>query len=158
MADAAIQAQSADARFRVIVETGALDLMLSNTRAAKDRETGGILIGHIDNEGRAVIREATGKPRGSIFGWYTFVRKTAGLGALLKRRWRENQYYLGEWHSHPGMPPVPGGQDRSTMRAIAADGAYCCPEPILLIVGGRDGSREISITVFLSNGDAVQLR
>ncbi|WP_352875329.1 Mov34/MPN/PAD-1 family protein [Mesorhizobium sp. M0959] len=158
MAEADIHAESADARFRVTVEAGAICLILSNTRAAKSRETGGILIGHIDSDGRAVIREATGKPRSSIFGWYTFVRKTSGLAALLKKQWRENQYYLGEWHSHPSAPPTPSGQDRSTMRAIAGDNGYCCPEPILLIVGGRDDSREISITVFLRNGQAVQLR
>ncbi|WP_378942665.1 Mov34/MPN/PAD-1 family protein [Mesorhizobium sp. ANAO-SY3R2] len=158
MLDADVHAASADARFRVTVESGAMRLVLAKARAAGDRETGGILIGHIDSNGRAVVQEATGKPRGSIFGWYTFVRKTRGLASLLKTRWQESQHYLGEWHSHPGALPTPSEQDRATMRAIARDDGYCCPEPILLIVGTRNDSTEISITVFPRNEQSVLLR
>jgi integrative and conjugative element protein (TIGR02256 family) len=41
--------------------------------------------------------------------------------------------YLGEWHSHPGFPPIPSAQDRRSMRALV-DGERGISFALLLIV------------------------
>ncbi|NTF49067.1 Mov34/MPN/PAD-1 family protein [Rhizobium rhizogenes] len=139
---------STDLRFHVVVREEVARFIVDSAIKAKNNETGGILIGHIDDNGRATIAEATSKPRGSKFTWRTFVRAPTGLMALLKSRWEEKQYYLGEWHSHPGSSPEPSGQDRSSMVAIAADLKYNCKEPILIIVGTKASGTKLSVTVF----------
>ena len=79
----------------------------------------------------------TGAPPDSRAGPTWFHRGTAGLQRLVGRAWRDRgEYYLGEWHHHPGAAPTPSLTDVTQMRAIATDPARACPEPILVIVGG----------------------
>ena len=148
MSEFALKAVSADRRFIVYIEPEPLAFMIAAAHAAKGVETGGILIGYIDAQGQAVVREATGKPRGSRFTWRTFLRRTEGLPSLLRARWTKNEYYLGEWHSHPGGSLNPSEQDRVTMRGIACDANYHCTAPILAIVATRGNFAEVSVTVF----------
>jgi integrative and conjugative element protein (TIGR02256 family) len=143
-----IEAFTGDGRFHVRVEERAVSAMLTASKDAKNNETGGILIGFVDESGRAVIREATGRPSGSLFTWRTFFRSKGDLAKLLRSRWDQGLYYLGEWHSHPGAAPDPSYQDNATMKAIALDDGYGCKEPILIIVGYPCGKTKLSLTVF----------
>lgn len=140
--------ESNDRRFIVTIREGALSEIIDTAMRAGANETGGILIGEIDAEGRAIIVEATSKPKGSKFTWRTFVRAPSGLARLLKSRWEQKQHYLGEWHSHPRSSPHPSGQDCSSMKAIALDENYDSREPILVVVGTKVGGAELSVTVF----------
>ena len=89
---------------------------------------------------------------------------TAGVLAVMMRvstpleeRWREGYHYLGEWHFHPRGSPTPSGNDRRAMAKIALDDVYRCPEPILVILGGRPKSDwSLSATLF-RDGRAVEL-
>ncbi|WP_010657912.1 Mov34/MPN/PAD-1 family protein [Brucella anthropi] len=157
MCKGGIYAVSADDLYRVTIESDALRTIIEHSNRAGMNETGGILIGHINGTGQAIISEVTGKPRGSMFGRFTFVRKTAGLASLLRTRWLDKRYYLGEWHSHPGAEPNPSERDRQSMRTISSDEGYCCPEPILLILGHRAGRPAITLTVFPRDCDDVCL-
>jgi len=143
-----LKAASSDCRFTVILKKAALSAIRESTRRAKNCETGGILIGMVENSGQAIVVEATSKPKGSIFTWRSFLRKRDGLESLLKSRWEQNLYYLGEWHSHPGGSPVPSEQDRTTMRGIATSEDYRCSTPILVILGTAEGLETLSVTVF----------
>ncbi len=49
-----------------------------------------------------------------------------------------HSYYLGDWHSHPGLGAVPSGTDRATLRRIAATPAAGAPEPLMLILDHAD--------------------
>ena len=126
-----------DRRFEVLIMPDAIAAMVSAATKAGRKETGGILIGRLENDGAtAVVFEATSKPRDSSFGWSWFQRGARGLKALLARRWAEGSHYLGEWHYHPFSSPLPSGSDRTAMADISGDGRYCCPEPVLAIIGG----------------------
>lgn len=122
-------------------------------------ETGGILIGRYLKKGRFVrITEVTAMPEDSRFGRAWFQRGRKGLDALLRDRWAQGQYYVGEWHSHPGGSAEPSGSDVAAMRKIAGDPLYRCEAPVLLVVGGRPpDSFSISLTVFVS-GSPHRLR
>ena len=152
-----IKAASADRRFAVTIEAKPVEVMIKTSQMAMRNETGGILIGYIKADGSAVIREATGKPRGSRFTSWTFLRKNDGLKPLLKERWIRNEHYLGEWHSHPGGTSTPSEQDRATMVAIASDEAYQCLAPILVIVATQGREVRLSLTVFPRNESEVGL-
>ena len=70
-------------------------------------ETGGIIIGHYDTAFQnATITEFTGPPEDSKTARLRFYRGVKGLRNLLRQYWKErNEYYLGEWHLHPGSTP-----------------------------------------------------
>lgn len=47
-------------------------------------------------------------------------------------------YYLGDWHSHPGMRTVPSRTDRATLRRIATTTDAAAPRPLMLILDNAD--------------------
>lgn len=47
-------------------------------------------------------------------------------------------YYLGDWHSHPGMAAVPSPTDRRTLRRIASETEAAAPQPLMLILANQD--------------------
>lgn len=137
-------------RFEVSVEDAALRAMEVACKRAGSMETGGILIGRLADDGRlALVCEATSKPPDSSAGWAWFRRGSEGLKSLLSRRWVEGLHYLGEWHFHPDAGCQPSGRDLLAMASIASDERYVCPEPMLIILGGRvPGRYQLSVSVF----------
>ncbi|MFP5286181.1 MAG: Mov34/MPN/PAD-1 family protein, partial [Thermoanaerobaculia bacterium] len=117
--------------------------MLAFCRSASHSETGGLLIGrYSEPRDLAKVSVVTGPTRDSAGGRTWFQRGVAGLQDLLLHHWsRRNEYYLGEWHSHPWASPTPSGTDGIQMMGIASSKAYRCPEPVLLIVGGDPWGR-----------------
>lgn len=123
------------------------------TTAGK-KETGGIIIGRYSpGHQEAVITELTDKPKDSLSGFFSFLRGKSGLKKLLEKKWETNEYYLGEWHFHPGAAPNPSPQDYRTMRKIMRKKKYKCPEPIMIIIGGNP--QDYSIRSFLFMGDEI---
>ena len=54
---------------------------------------------------------------------------------LLDRAWGDREYYLGEWHYHPGSSPKPSSKDIGQMKRISESEGYNAPEPILVVIG-----------------------
>lgn len=126
---------SADSRFSVELSSLAESALFRPAAQRKRRETGGILIGHYSPDHRtAVVTRVEGPPSDSRSGSTWFVRGVRGLQRLLRGCWARGEYYLGEWHYHPGLPN-PSSTDLHQMMAIAASVAYRCPEPLLCVVG-----------------------
>lgn len=142
---------SFDDRFSVILTDTAIQAMVNACSEAGRKETGGILIGHIEKDGRtAVVLEATPKPKDSTFGGFWFKRGSKGLRKILLDRWQVGKHYLGEWHFHPNGSPQPSRSDYAAMAKIAADKRYQSPQPILVIIGGNPPKHwEASVTVNL---------
>jgi integrative and conjugative element protein (TIGR02256 family) len=127
-----------DRRFGLLVPREQVSEILALCRKAGRNETGGLLIGrYSEQRDLAHVSIVTGPTRDSKGGRTWFQRGVAGLQDLLFHRWsKQNEYYLGEWHSHPWAAPAPSGTDGVQMQGIAHSPAYLCPEPVLLIVGG----------------------
>lgn len=113
-------------------------------------ETGGIIIGHYDAECKnAVITEFTKPPADSKAGKFHFYRGVEGLKRTLQKCWKEqDEYYLGEWHLHPGTSPNPSYADIKQMQKIAKDKNFKCKEPILLILGEKINIQNICLMLF----------
>jgi proteasome lid subunit RPN8/RPN11 len=135
--------------YSATITSAAIFAMRAASEDAGRRETGGILIGRYGSSGWDVeVTEATRKPKGSWAGFTWFRRGNAGLGELLRARWAEDCYYVGEWHFHPKGHPSPSGADIAAMKRTAADPIYDCPIPILLILAGDPKNRwQISATL-----------
>ncbi len=129
---------SHDRRFGLSVPSRVVEGILSVCRSAASCETGGVLVGHYSKmHDCALVTSHSGPPSDSKAGATWFNRGVNGLGGWLKSLWTQQaDYYLGEWHFHPGAPPIMSPRDIRDMTAIASSRMYKCPEPVLLIIGG----------------------
>lgn len=118
------------------------------TKAGRD-ETGGIILGrYSEAHDCAEIHELGPAPPGSTATRTSFYRGVGGLEELLRRRWRDGIYYLGEWHFHPYAAPDPSAADTRQIELIANDHGYRCPEPLLIIIGA-DPRKQARLGVFV---------
>lgn len=151
--------QSPDNCFGLTVPMGQWRKLKNICQAGTDMETGGILVGYYTRaHDRAVVTEVSEPPSDSTAGKRWFQRGVAMLQKWLHELWtRKTRYYLGEWHLHPMGAPNPSSTDIREMARIARSIRFRCPEPILLLVAGKNGQFTPGAFVFLRNGDFIQL-
>ncbi|WP_261320397.1 Mov34/MPN/PAD-1 family protein [Rhizobium leguminosarum] len=150
--------QAVSATVEVRLTDAALRLIEKEALGSVAQETGGILIGRYEGDGNvAVVTAATERTNDSSSGRAWFQRGVSGLTAKLRARWTQGEYYLGEWHSHPGGAPDPSSNDIREMRSISIDTSYRCPKPIMVIAGTSGQSIRISVSV-LENGRLFRLK
>lgn len=128
---------SKDDDFGLRLSANCLNQMIKYCAKSYPRETGGILIGSY-NKSRdcAIVGSITGPPKDSKQGRVWFKRGIHGLQKRLEKHWKNNKFYLGEWHFHPDGEPFPSETDKNQLKKIAESGNSCY-EPILIIIGGH---------------------
>ena len=147
--------RSTDGRFRLVIADELVTKILEMCLASYPLETGGVLIGHYNETLDTVVAtRATGPPPDSQRRRTAFYRGTQGLHELLRVLWSKKEYYLGEWHYHPGSSPEPSAADVRRMQEIAESDNTNCPEPILLVVGEN---RAVTAHIFPRNQEVVRL-
>jgi integrative and conjugative element protein (TIGR02256 family) len=135
--------------------------LLTKCESADGDETGGVLVGaYTDNFRCAVVDHVSGAPKDSSAGPNWFLRGTRGLQQMLDRFWKGGQgHYLGEWHFHPNASPQMSNVDADAITRISRSAWYNCPEPILLIIGGKPPMNwSAAATVFTRGGERIQLQ
>lgn len=103
-------------------------------------ETGGILLGYwSETQTDAVVTNVVGPGPKAIHRRCSFspdlqfhIDETARIYTESGRRFG----YLGDWHTHPGMPAYLSRQDKGTLRRIARDRKARATQPVMLILGG----------------------
>jgi len=152
--------RSADHRFGLHMPSGIVHDLIDRCQHAGMLETGGILVGKYNSEHDcATVSAISAMPPDSRRGRSWFERGVTGLQRWLNGLWSRREYYLGEWHFHPGAAPFPSSVDLSQMKRIANTKSYHCPEPILLIIGGDpSGSWNVQSLVCLAGGETIQLQ
>ncbi len=148
---------SSDGRFCVRLGLHQLKTLLAKCCESGSVETGGLLIGkYNETHDTAIVTQVWGPPEDSVRKRTSFRRGTRGVQLQLNFLWRTTQeYYLGEWHYHPGGPAKPSKSDISQMVRIAKSLQYNTPEPLLIIVGGSDW--ELSTHVFPRYRQSIRL-
>lgn len=132
--------QSKCGRYSVSISAACMAKTLQTARAHYPHEVGTSLVGHYSKDGfdayvmdtAPLTPDSRGSPR-------FFHRGIGGLRRFyvrLRRRHRGKRHYVGEWHSHPGKPPIPSAIDDQSQASISASTETNCPESILVIVGG----------------------
>jgi molybdopterin/thiamine biosynthesis adenylyltransferase len=111
-------------------------------RGQGDIETGGLLLGEIDDACRVVwVRRALPPPADSE-GSSTFFRHgTAGIEQLVARNEEITAVaaarFVGLWHSHPNTEARPSVIDENAMAGLRVQGGRSPSRALLVIVGGR---------------------
>lgn len=125
---------------------------IDNHIRESNKETGGVLCGYYtEDKVSAVITDFLEPTKDSILGIASFVRGVSGLKEILAEKWKEGEYYLGDWHLHPYSAPIASGQDISQLIQNSKDSSLKCPEPIMVILGGKHNN-EIKVYVCFNNG------
>lgn len=151
---------SPDGRFNLTILPAAMARIIVACQRADPLETGGILIGHYTTAlDHAIVTAASCAPSDSRSSNHSFQRGVRGLQRRLVRAWhRDQEFYLGEWHSHPANSPEASATDITQMQGIAEAERYHCPEPVLLIIGGElTGDRRMRAYVFSRRGSHIEL-
>jgi len=114
------------------------DSIVSMTESSPEAETGGILIGFIDDERRARVLRATGAgPEGEGSRTH-FSRDVDYVQAELDRAASELGglgAYIGEWHSHLEADPEASPTDIDSLVGISEAPHYLTRCPVMVIAG-----------------------
>lgn len=151
---------SEDRRFGLHLNKSYLQKILRECSEANHEETGGILLGYYTpHHDCAVVTQVTGPPDDSIQRARLFRRGVRGLQALINKVWTRQQcFYLGDWHFHPGAPAEASSDDVIQMKVFSRDEDLKCPEPVLLILGGDPEGRWLTrASVYPRGADVVHL-
>ncbi len=126
---------------RVIVPAAVFGRMTDRVRQAGKNETGGVLVGLIEENGTARVVDASDAGPGAVETPERFDRDVAYCQQWLDERWRPGACeYLGEWHSHTSGEARPSPLDAQSLAGIAGTGAYGQPTPVLIILKSEDSA------------------
>jgi len=121
--------------------------LLRELRRAGNREIGGLLLGeHVHDDVFRLVDITVQRTGGSSA---SFIRNPSDhhreLEAFFARTGGDYARfnYLGEWHSHPGMAPIPSMTDMRSMKSISEDTSVGVNFVVLLIVS-LSGRNEMS--------------
>lgn len=117
---------------------GVREHIISTIEASPNAETGGILIGHVDENGCAVVLRATGPGPQAERSPSRFVRDVEHVQGELERAARDlgaQGVYVGEWHSHWEADPRPSLLDVQSLVGIAEAPNYTTRCPAMIIAG-----------------------
>jgi len=120
--------------------------IVSQVELSVSVETGGILLGFVDDERKAVVLRATGPGPKAKKSAAQFERDVDFVQAELGRAAEEfgrRGLYIGEWHSHLEAEPEPSARDIMSMCGIAGASNYATRCPITLIVGVDTETAEV---------------
>lgn len=112
--------------------------IISLTESSLNTETGGILIGFVDEHSRAIILKATGPGPSAIKSATRFSRDIQYVQKELDQATDEfgtKGMYIGEWHSHLEISPNPSSTDIESMFGIAQAPNYLTRCPVMIIAG-----------------------
>lgn len=150
-ADIPVQEQMATVcgEWEVKWDAGLYQKLCSMRHAHLPKETGGILLGYIDQMLKSVyIVDALSAPPDSDADLTGFTRGVEGLEATLNevtQRTANIVNYIGEWHSHPSFTSAyPSSLDRALIEKLANTLALE-GQPALMIIVGSAGEMSVSI-------------
>ncbi|MFC4119801.1 ThiF family adenylyltransferase [Nonomuraea zeae] len=104
-------------------------------------ETGGVLIGRIDDASRVVwVTAADGPSPDSeqATNWFRHgVRDVAANIEQHRAATGRHVHFTGMWHTHPGMAPSPSRLDDQAAQILLVPGPHAPARAVIMILGGR---------------------
>lgn len=126
---------------RVVVPAAVFARMTEQVRLAGKNETGGVLLGRIEEDGTGRVAYASDAGPNAVETPERFDRDVAHCQGWIDERLQPGVCeYLGEWHSHTLGEARPSPLDAQSLAGIARTGAYCQPMPVLIILKSDDGA------------------
>jgi integrative and conjugative element protein (TIGR02256 family) len=124
-------------KFTVWVKRSALDEIAKEAAQDPDLEVGGVLMGYW-SEDAGVITVAIGAGPAAVKRRRSFHPDSEWQFQEIARIYRESgrtTTYLGDWHYHRRLPPLPSLLDVKTAGRISQAKESRAPNPLMAIVG-----------------------
>lgn len=103
------------------------------------KEAGGVLIGkQVENDNHYVLSAISTPTKYDKQTRCSFTRSIKSAQPFIDERWRNSggiENYIGEWHTHPEITPVPSRIDKALIRQVVLDKSSPFSKVILIIVG-----------------------
>lgn len=115
----------------------ALEMFQSEIEMFEGLETGGVLLGHIEDDVLIIDKASNGGPN-AVHEEFYFRADPNYVDMFIDMKIANSDgklRYLGEWHTHPQINPTPSDLDLNSLYEIAeSSGDFC----VLLIIGAID--------------------
>jgi integrative and conjugative element protein (TIGR02256 family) len=131
----------------LVLDSAVNGFIISETDSCPSVETGGVLLGYIDEKRRIVVTRATGPGPKAVKTATLFRRDVEYTQAEIGRAAKElgdRGQYVGEWHSHLEPSPQPSSTDIESLCGIAAAPNYLTSHPVMLIVGYDTNGKKVA--------------
>lgn len=106
-------------------------------RRWRQREAGGQLFARFDGP-QILVEEATGPRRGDLRTRTSYVPDRRAEQQEIFSRHEQGLHYVGDWHSHPEMFPVPSDCDVRSIGDCVAQSTHTLNAFVLIVVGRAD--------------------
>ncbi len=105
----------------VLIADDLRDSIVAEASSSPEAETGGVLVGYIDADRRAVVTRVIGPGPNAVKSARRFNRDVEYVQAELDRAAKDlgHRAYVGEWHSHLEPAPEPSPTDIRSLCGIA---------------------------------------
>jgi integrative and conjugative element protein (TIGR02256 family) len=131
----------------VVLTDSARASITTITAESPDAETGGVLIGYVDDARCAVVLRATGPGPNAERSEVLFSRDVPYIQAEIERaacELGERGCYIGEWHSHLKATPSPSATDIDSLFGIASAPNYLTRCPVMIIAGFDPADKKVA--------------
>ena len=133
-------------RIKVLIDNDVLESMREEIEKTKVLETGGILLGQLEDE-YLHIKYASGPGDKAKKTSTSFLKDKEYCQKYILEAHTRNKHdslYLGEWHYHPSTSNKPSSTDLNSLKNIATSSGYLTENPVMIIFS-NDG--DFSVTV-----------
>lgn len=140
--------------YALCIQKSVLNKIELEYRHAQYWETGGILFGKISRNRKTIFIEKAKSIKGKKLLSLTYIRDGKKAQNAIDSLWAETQgelNYLGEWHTHPNISPIPSQRDKHTIVELTSEKkSNYFPYTILLIMGKNE-----RLTITISNEKGI---
>lgn len=141
---------------KIIVNKEIVDSIINYYNSSRKYETGGILLGKFNKTNKVMEIKEVYELKTSFFSKILYKRNAKRAQKIIDRRWHETNgliNYLGEWHTHPNMLPIPSNTDIKSLRDISEKVKEVLPGTILIIAGKSE-----KVNLIIQKGNIVKIQ
>ncbi|MER2002588.1 MAG: Mov34/MPN/PAD-1 family protein [Carnobacterium inhibens] len=139
--------------YSLCIQKSVLDKIKAEYKQARYWEIGGILFGKISRNRKTIFIEKAEPIKGKKLFSLAYIRNGKRAQKVIDSLWKETQgelNYLGEWHTHPNILPIPSQRDKHTILELTSEKKSNYFPYTILIIMGKD--QRLTITVSNEKG------
>lgn len=125
-----------NSKLTVSIKAEILEFMKKLVEEKRGIETGGVLVGKVDQKGNIKIMVASGPGPNAVHRVTEFRKDVEYCQIFLDDQYiqsKKERVYVGEWHSHPALNNKPSGLDIKSLTEISEQKEYLTVNPVMII-------------------------
>lgn len=128
------------------IRPSCLNIFQAFRQGAQDLESGGLLFGHFKLP-RVILDVATKPMSADKRGRYHFEIDSNNASKEIQEQFRGRRHFLGEWHTHPQLQPIPSHKDQQSIRNLFVKSQHELNAVIMIIVGSKHNNLGLWISL-----------